>query len=432
MVRFAVCTLVAVVLVGTATALVSRHIASEEAVRDASVRTVNMAQGIAAPLVDADVRRGDPAAVEVLDTVLRNRMRDGSVSHIVLYDMEGWILWADDPALVGTQDPLRPEVLSALDDEGAVVTHTEEHPRTTGDAEQDGSLVEVYVGVTDADGQPFVFEAYTPRTQLQADSTAIFGALLPLNLGALLLLVVLLVPFALSLARRVDRANAQRATILRRSLQAWHQERARVAQVLHDDVIQDLSALSYALPTVLVALPEDPRGQAARGVGRQLGEAVVASLRTLRGMLADLVPTGVDGVGLVRTLQSLAQRTRDAGLPVRLEVDEDLAPGPTVGGLVYRAVREGLLNVQHHAEAREAVVVVRRRGPYIEVLVDDDGTGPDPDGETGDDHVGLRVLGRLLEDVGGSAKLYAPPGGGARLRVIIPARLPDLDDETWD
>ena len=78
------------------------------------------------------------------------------------------------------------------------------------------------------------------------------------------------------------------------------------------------------------------------------------------------------------------------------------------------------------------MVVVRRRGPYIEVLVDDDGTGPDPDGQTGDDHVGLRVLGRLLEDVGGSAKLYAPPGGGARLRVIIPARLPDLDDETWD
>lgn len=423
----------ALVLVGVGTALVSRHIVDEEAVRDARVRTTGIAEGIAAPLVNEAVRRGDPAATSALGTALRNRMRDGSVAHVVLYDREGRILWADDPAIVGTREILRPDVLRATGDGGAIVTDTEDHPLDshTGSETHD-QLVEVYVGVRDADGQPFIFEAYTPRALLQSDTRTILGQVLPLTLGALALLAVLVLPLSLSMARRIDRSSTQRATILRRSLEAWHRERARIAQMLHDDVIQDLSALGYALPGVLQQLPETPEGEGARRTGKQLNDVVVDSLRTLRGMLADLVPTGLDGSGLAPTLEALAQRHRDAGLPVRTFIDPGLSPSATVGGLVYRAVREGLLNVRHHADASEACVEVHQRGQRIDILVEDDGRGPRDGQPASAEHVGLRLLGRLLEDVGGTAELVPREPRGARLRVTIPARLPDLEDITRD
>ncbi|MFC6286403.1 sensor histidine kinase [Nocardioides sp. GCM10027113] len=433
MVRFGLSMAAALALVGVGTALVSRHIVNEEAVRDARVRTTGIAEGIAAPLVNDAVRRGDPAAVRALDTAMRNRMRDGSVAHVVVYDRDGRILWADDPGIVGSRESLRPEVLRATADGGAIVTDTEDHPREShSTSEREGALVEVYVGARDADGEPFIFEAYTPRALLQSDTRTILGEVLPLTLGSLLLLAVLVLPLSLSLARRVDRSSTQRAIILRRSLHAWHRERARIAQVLHDDVIQDLSALGYSLPGVLQQLPETPEGETARRTGQQLNDVAVETLRTLRGMLADLVPTGLDGSGLAPTLEALAQRQRDAGLPVRTFIDPELTPAATVGGLVYRAVREGLLNVRHHAEASEACVEVHQRGQWIDIVVEDDGRGPGEAPPASAEHVGLRLLGRLLGDVGGRVELVQREPRGARLHVAIPAHLPDLEGSTRD
>lgn len=422
-------TLLALAVVASVTALWSQYLARDEAVRDARTRTVGIARGIAAPLVNSQVRQGEAEAMRELEAALRHRMRDGTVAHIALWDLEGTVIWTDDPAATHPGDKL-PVELTAPGAGESVIVHGEDHPVNYDDAGTD-SLVEVYVRTDGADGTPFIFEAYTPRDRLHNDTGAVLGALLPLTMGSLLLLVAAIVPLALSLARRIDRVSASRRQILRRSLHSWQRERERIAQSLHDDVIQDLSALGYALPAVLQALPHDSGGGLARAKGEQITEVLIRSVQSLRSVLTDLAPAGFEDASLEQALDSLAQQHRERGLGVELSTDTDLRTGNAAGTLIYRIVREGLQNVTKHADATQAKVTVFRRDSVVEVTVDDDGRGPGrPRPANG--HVGLQLLEHFLTDVDGSLELIDRPGGGARLHAVVPVELPELDDGLRD
>jgi signal transduction histidine kinase len=273
-----------------------------------------------------------------------------------------------------------------------------------------------------------MYEAHAPFPS-DEEAGLILRELLPVTLGALLLLQLANVPLALSLARRVDRSTDHRSKILSRSLISWHDERRRLAQDLHDGVIQDLSAMSYALPAVLAQLPDAPEADPARSIGERMTEALTQDLRALRSVLIDLVPADLDGKGLQQALGALGQRSADRGLQVEVTVEPDLGIGSAVAGLVYRVVREGLRNAEKHAEARTASVHVGRKGEHVEILIDDDGKGIKVR-EAAEGHVGLRLLEELVADVGGNLTLSSVPGRGAQLRGLIPAVLPELGDES--
>jgi signal transduction histidine kinase len=422
-IRFAVLTAATLLSVGTVTALVSQHIARDEAVRDARVRTIGITEGIAAPLVDSRVRAGDPQAVRRLGTALRNRMGDGTVSHIVVWDLGGSILWADEQDLVGRVDDL-PDELATLAPGDSLVEEVPGHP--LGDSQAAEDLVEVYVRSIDADGHPFVLEAYTPRDRIQTDTSALLGELLALTAGSLLVLALAILPLALSLARRIDRANAARQVMLHHSIRSWQRERERLAQSLHDDVIQDLSAMGYALPALLDALPRDAAGSSARETGEQVSRALTRSVTSLRAALADLAPATYAGAGLAPSLEALTHHPSMRGLSVDLHVAAGLRADEQAGALVYRIVREGLHNVVKHAHTAEATVRVTQQDDRIEVVVEDDGPGPGPDA-LGEGHVGLRLLSRTCADVGGELALTRRREGGARLHAVVPTSLVELD-----
>ena len=422
-------TLVIFAGVVSVTALMSQHIARDEAVRDARARTAGIANGIAAPLVDSRVREKDPQAMRDLDTALRNRMRDGTVSHMTVWDLDGTVIWADDPDEVHLDEGLPVEVTAPVG--GGSETLGSEVLSVAHVAVGSEELVEVYVRTLDAEGRPFVFEAYTPRDRLQTDSSELAAELLPLTVGPLLVMALAIVPLALLMARRIDRANASRRQILHHSLASWNRERERLAQSLHDDVIQDLSAMGYALPAVLDALPRDARGARARATGERMNQALISSVRTLRLALTDLAPSGFEGSSLAMALHALVEQHRRRGLAVALSLDPELRTEGFAGTLVYRVVREGLQNVTKHADATEVSARVSRGAGVVEVTIDDDGRGPG-EAAASEGHVGLRLLGQLLEEAGGNLELVGRPGGGARLAAVIPADLPGADGTLRD
>jgi signal transduction histidine kinase len=362
---------------------------------------------------------------------IANDLTGQTVEHIVVWGQDGRILWSDEPDEIGRRYAF-PEGVQEIADSGKSFKvfqpgEREESVPHPGEDRIGKNVVEVYVGAKGADGEPFVFEGHAPIDGLDERAAAIFKNLLPVSLGGLLLLQLANVPLALSLARRVDRSTDHRSQILSRSLLSWHDERRRLAQDLHDGVIQDLSAMSYALPAVLAQLPDTPEADAARSIGERMTEALTQDLRALRSVLIDLVPADLDGNGLEAALEALAQRSMDRGLQVDVSVVPDLGIGSTVAGLVYRVAREGLRNAEKHAEARTASVQVDRSGDHVEILVTDDGRGVQ-DKAAANGHVGLHLLEQLVADVGGSLSLSNGSSQGAQLRGRIPAVLPDLDD----
>ncbi len=426
-IRFVIQISVTLLFLGVGTALVSRYIAKDEALRDARARSEAIARSVAAPLVTSAVRNREPDAMRALDAAMRNRIRYGSVSHILLWDTSGRILWAEDSTVVGEQFDFPSELREVAQSGGTLLEQPGErasHPGRNGDEKE---LLEVYVSAVDADGEPFLFEAYLKPDRIDEDYRAVLVALLPISLLLLLLPQLATLPLALSLARRIDRASAHRSAILKRSLESWHEERHLLAQELHDGVIQDLAGMSYALHAVVDQLPEDGTADSARAAGHRMNEMLVRSLASLRGMMLDLAPATVRDLDLLTVLKSLCQHMSSLGHDVTFTADPALDVGETAGGLIYRVVREGLRNVHKHAEARTVLVSVGRHGDMVEIVIHDDGRGvSSAPGAQG--HVGLRLLGHTVRDVGGTVALENDPRGGASLRVVLPARLPDVDD----
>jgi hypothetical protein len=211
-----------------ATLLLANRIAEQEALRDARSQAYNIANLVVAPLVNAKVRAQAPGAGKELTTVIDNRMSDGSVIHIKLWNKDGTVLWADEKDLVGRRFPLAPDVARLFGSRQVTAGVSRLTKAENAGERQDSELLEVYAGTRDADQQPMVFEAYFSTDSMRLDQQTIYRSYLPLLIAALLFFQVAVLPLALSLARRVERGLAERSGWMRHALLASDLERRHI------------------------------------------------------------------------------------------------------------------------------------------------------------------------------------------------------------
>jgi signal transduction histidine kinase len=230
-------------------------------------------------------------------------------------------------------------------------------------------------------------------------------------------------------AARLRTAHAEHEAATRRAIEV---ERARIASELHDVVTHNVSVMMVQAGAARKVLGS-PRQDAA-GLAEDALLAVEASGRTamgeLRNLLSLLAPAGGGSDDALLNPQpgladvsALVERVSAAGLPV--ELHSSLPPGGLPPGLdlaVYRVVQEGLTNVLRHAAGAPTVVRISGRLEQLVITVSDDGRGVLGAGaEPGRGLLGLRERVALY---GGAVDAGPRPGGGWRLRAMIP--LPEL------
>src|SRR3954470_2584600 len=418
MIRFVVGSLVALLAIGVGTLFIAKSIAERAALREAKTRGAALARVVAGPLVNDDVRRGDAARLGALNDALRSRLREGSIVHMKVWAEDGSVLWSDEHTLRGRRYHLTPSVRKLFGTTN-VVAEMSRLDKAENELETDPApLLEVYAGATDADGEPVVFESYWADERVNSDRQAILDRLAPVALGSLVLFELAVFPLAISLGRRVDRGQSERNKMLRHAISAADLERRRIAQDLHDGVVQDLAGVAFALPSIRAQLPPGPDADGARRVVDELKNMVQRDISGLRTMLTETYPPGLDEEGLVPAVMALATRAGVSGVVVTVDVAAVADERPDDIRLVYRVIREGLRNVARHSQAASATVRATRRGDDIVVVVEDNGRGPG-DAAIPSGHLGLRVLADLLHDVNGSLELRARPGGGAVLEAAF-------------
>ena len=325
--------------------VVSDMLAEREALRDATIRARGIAHGVAAPLVTEEAREGEPTSLRRMGEVLHARIAEGGVSHVVLWDEDGRIIWMSRGDLAGQTFDLEGDARAALTAQRAVAHLPDATPVHAAGLYAEPGQLEVYVGTIGADGQPFLFEAYLPADRIEQDRAAVLPKLLAMGIGSALLLLALTVPFALRLARRVDDEQRARAEALQRSVLSWRHQRLQLAQDLHDGVIQDVAALGMGL-TLLEGRALDA-DMSAEVLGR-LQESARRGEAALRSLVLDLTPRELEARGLNDALVDLARQHGRNGLDITLVQgrDLDLADGTAI--LAFRVVREGLRNVVKH------------------------------------------------------------------------------------
>ena len=166
---------------------------------------------------------------------------------IKVWSAEGTVLYSDKHELIGSTFAPEPWAQDLLAGGPGVVTLGVQESEENIYESSNGRLVEVYVASRNASGIPLLFEVYfDDDVVLHTQSKVLFGMVPVLLVSIAVLQGAQLIP-GIRLAKRVQRHQRERRAILQRAIAAGERERTRLAGVLHDDIIQDLAGLSYAL-----------------------------------------------------------------------------------------------------------------------------------------------------------------------------------------
>ena len=214
----------------------------------------------------------------------------------------------------------------------------------------------------------------------------------------------------------LDRLEHERRDSARRQLLAQEAERRRIAQDLHDEVGQLLTAALLRIDQAR-DVPDDasPLVEARR--------ATETALEEVRAISRSLRPLVLDDLGLADSLAALAASVmQSSGLIVRRRVDathlDALAPDEQI--VLYRVAQESLTNVVRHARATSAELSVTVAGGVLELCVADDGAGIDARAQGS----GLRGMRERALLVGAALEVEPGPDGGTRIVLRLPLAPP--------
>lgn len=422
--QFALLGLVVLVVVSVGSAAVSRRVATKAAIDDARRATYVYANGIVRPIMPDALLTMDPEAVARIDVPVKAYVISSSLFRVKIWRQDGTIIYSDQDALIGKRYVLSSDEVNAFN-EGKVIAEVSSASAAENTFEAGrGNVLEVYLPLNMQNGTPVLFETYYRYDLVKAAGKQLWLNFSPVTLGSLLLLEVVQIPLALSLARRLKRGQRQRERLLQHAIDSSEQERRRVAGDLHDGVVQDLTGVSLQLSAA---------GMRREGVAHTELDVVTAdaahrlrdSIRSLRALLVDIYPPNLYDEGLDVVLSDLATRLSNRGIDIHVDVVLPESLPREVTGLLYRGAQEALRNVLAHAEASEVTVTARADDDMAMLVVRDDGRGFAPDSiadRPREGHVGLRVLADLAAEAGGTLRVESSPGLGTRVRLGVPIR----------
>ena len=217
--------------------------------------------------------------------------------------------------------------------------------------------------------------------------------------------------------RMIDRLEAQRRAAGRAAVQAQERERRRIAQDLHDEVNQALTAVSLRLQASIERAPAELRRELneTKRLASQAMEELLALARHLR-------PAVLDDHGLLPALHSqvrdFAEQTGiSAAFNTRGPVPI-LSPEEQL--VIYRVTQEGLSNVAQHAAARKVDVELSFVGRTV-LRISDNGHGfvQAEGSKRNGNGLGLSGMRERALLIGGRLSLWSAAGEGTRVEMTI-------------
>jgi two-component system sensor histidine kinase UhpB len=219
---------------------------------------------------------------------------------------------------------------------------------------------------------------------------------------------------------RLREANKRLQELSSRLIGAQEEERKRLARELHDDLSQQIAAVSLATGSLKRHIPaERPE---ARAQADAIHGKLVNLAEAVRRMSHELHPAVLQYSGLEPAMRSYCEEYGGlTGLDIALEVEgsfEGVVPDAAL--CLFRVAQEALRNVMKHAKVKEAKVELRRAGGVLSLSVSDRGVGMEKGRGPSKAGLGLLNIQERTRLVGGKAEIRIEPGHGTTVRVEIP------------
>lgn len=213
-------------------------------------------------------------------------------------------------------------------------------------------------------------------------------------------------------------AEEQLRGLSKRLLNAQEEDRKRLARELHDDLNQQIAALSIGLENVK---RRSSSGQTPAEIERlrqklnQLSEAV-------RRISHELHPALLEYAGLGAALSASCEEFGGAtGIEISLNIRGSLGDVPPDACLcIYRIFQEALQNIAKHSRASRAAVELEREAGTLRLTVSDSGVGMDTEKMDSVAGLGLISMRERVRLAGGALKIESEVNQGTRITAELP------------
>ncbi len=201
-------------------------------------------------------------------------------------------------------------------------------------------------------------------------------------------------------------------------------ERTRIAQDLHDTLLQGVVSASMQLHVANEHISDDsPAKPLVARVMQLMGQVVDEGRDAVRGLRSGYGDSDDLGTAFAQIGEEFkTDQTKDysvivEGTPQQLH--------PLIRDEAYRIGREALTNAFRHSQGNKIEVELEYAPKHLKVLVRDNGAGIDPNVvQSGrDGHWGLTGMRERAESIGGRLKVWSRANAGTEVELFIPSHV---------
>ncbi len=212
-----------------------------------------------------------------------------------------------------------------------------------------------------------------------------------------------------------------RQELLRHTVEAQEEERARISRELHDETAQILSAASLEIAALQNRLGEPPEKLAPsferlQALSKDMSQGIYR-------LVHDLRPAQLDDLGLVAAIQNLiGDECCKMSLSVSLHVSgTSQRIAPQIETVLYRVAQAALTNVARHAQTPKAEVQICFETDKVVMHIKDKGVGFDPNTDfIAPQGWGLAGMQERVKNVGGELTIRSKAKQGTTVTALIP------------
>ncbi|MDQ3722059.1 MAG: histidine kinase [Actinomycetota bacterium] len=216
----------------------------------------------------------------------------------------------------------------------------------------------------------------------------------------------------------LDRLEAERRDSGLRALSEREGERRRLADELHDQIGQTLTAIALQVGRLLDRTPRELRDETIA-----VRQSILATIEDVRALARQLRPEALDALGLVPALTNLVERlAQQTGMRFERNLDRDLPPlGPDAELVAYRVAQEAITNAIRHAGATTIWISLHSTDGAVRLEICDDGRGIT---QSSGDGSGLRTMRERALTIGADLAIAARADHGTSVRLAVRTEQP--------
>ena len=208
-------------------------------------------------------------------------------------------------------------------------------------------------------------------------------------------------------------------------LNAQEKERKAVAGEIHDSIGSSLAAIKFKVDNALTELAD--KSPDTKSTLKSLSPVIQGAIDEARRIQMNLRPSMLDDLGILATIKWLCRQFESTYSGIRIsqniQIEEHEVPA-SLRTVIFRVLQEGLNNVAKHSKAKMVMLLLRKTGHVIRLLIQDYGQGFDVSkahspGDTAHGF-GLKSMRERTELSGGSFEVESTKGKGTTIRANWP------------